>query len=52
MAEPGSQIRIDTDAGRVEVDGHTFQAQPLSSFVLELHAAGGLVPWARERVAE
>jgi 3-isopropylmalate/(R)-2-methylmalate dehydratase small subunit len=52
VVEPGSQIRIDTDAGRVEVDGHTFQAQPIPSFVLELQAAGGLVPWARERVAE
>jgi 3-isopropylmalate/(R)-2-methylmalate dehydratase small subunit len=49
-AEPGSHIRIDSDAGRVEVDGHVFQAQPIPSFVLDLQAAGGLVPWARERV--
>jgi 3-isopropylmalate/(R)-2-methylmalate dehydratase small subunit len=50
-AEPGSQIRIDTDAGRIDVDGHVFQARPIPAFVLELQAAGGLVAWARERAA-
>lgn len=51
-AEPGSRIHIDTDAGRIDVDGDVFQARPIPPFVLELQAAGGLVPWARERVTE
>jgi 3-isopropylmalate/(R)-2-methylmalate dehydratase small subunit len=49
-ARPGSRIRIDTDTGAVEVDGDTFQARPIAPFVLKLQAAGGLVPWASERV--
>ena len=51
-AEPGSWIRIDTDACRIDVDGDVFQARPIPPFVLELQAAGGLVPWVRERVTE
>lgn len=48
-AKPGSGIRIDTDTGRVEVDGERFQARPLHPFMLELVSSGGLVPWARRR---
>lgn len=47
---PGSRVRIDTDAGAVEVDGRRFQAERLPSFALELVGAGGLVPWARQRI--
>lgn len=50
-ARSGSRIRIDTDTGAIDVDGATFQAQPIAGLVQELHAAGGLVAWARERRA-
>lgn len=50
-ARTGSRLRIDTDTGEVAVDGTTFQAQPIPVLVQELHAAGGLVPWTRERQA-
>jgi 3-isopropylmalate/(R)-2-methylmalate dehydratase small subunit len=50
-AEPGSEIRIDSDTGAVEVDGHRFEGPPVTLLVGELQAAGGLVPWARERLA-
>lgn len=50
-ARPGSRIRIDTDTGEVEVDGRQFAAKPLAPFVLEVQRAGGLVPWAQERLA-
>jgi 3-isopropylmalate/(R)-2-methylmalate dehydratase small subunit len=49
-ATAGSQIRIDTEAGEIEVDGKSFPAAPVAALVAELQAAGGLVPWARERV--
>jgi 3-isopropylmalate/(R)-2-methylmalate dehydratase small subunit len=48
-ARRGSRIRIDTDTGEVEVDGTAFRSRPIAPFVLQLQAAGGLVPWASER---
>jgi 3-isopropylmalate/(R)-2-methylmalate dehydratase small subunit len=48
-AKPGSRIRIDTEAGEIEVDGRGFQAPPVAALVTELQTAGGLVQWARER---
>lgn len=48
-AQPGSQIRIDTDTGDVEVDGRTYPAAPVAPLVEELQAAGGLIPFAQER---
>jgi 3-isopropylmalate/(R)-2-methylmalate dehydratase small subunit len=45
-ARPGSRIRIDTDAGAVEVEGRSFRAAPVAPLVEELQAAGGLVPFA------
>jgi len=50
-ARPGSRVRIETDTGVVQVDGETFQAQPIPQLVQELQASGGLVPWARERLS-
>jgi 3-isopropylmalate/(R)-2-methylmalate dehydratase small subunit len=50
-AKADSRIRIDTDTGEVEVDGERFQAAPIDPFVLELQNAGGLVPWAQERLS-
>jgi 3-isopropylmalate/(R)-2-methylmalate dehydratase small subunit len=49
-AAPGSRIRIDTDAGVIEVDGRTFTAAPIAPLVEELQSAGGLVAHARGRV--
>jgi 3-isopropylmalate/(R)-2-methylmalate dehydratase small subunit len=49
-AQPGSQIRIETDSGDVEVDGQRFRTKPIAPFVAELQSVGGLVPWARERL--
>jgi 3-isopropylmalate/(R)-2-methylmalate dehydratase small subunit len=48
-AKPGSRIRIDTEAGEIEVDGRSFQAPPVAALVTELQTAGGLVQWAKER---
>jgi 3-isopropylmalate/(R)-2-methylmalate dehydratase small subunit len=51
-AVPGSDVRVDTDAGEVEVDGRTFQAGAIDPFTLELVSEGGLVPWAQRRARE
>jgi 3-isopropylmalate/(R)-2-methylmalate dehydratase small subunit len=48
-AQTGSSIRIDTTAGEIEVDGRRFTAPPVPELVAELQAAGGLVPWTKER---
>jgi 3-isopropylmalate/(R)-2-methylmalate dehydratase small subunit len=48
-AQPGSRIRIDTEAVAIEVDGRRFTAPPVPELVAELQAAGGLVPWTKER---
>jgi 3-isopropylmalate dehydratase small subunit len=50
-ARTGSHLRIDTDAGEVEVDGRPFAARPAAPLVRELHDAGGLVPWVARRAA-
>jgi len=46
----GSRIRIDTETGRVEVDGSPYDAAPIAPIVQELQTAGGLIPHARGRV--
>jgi len=48
-ARPGSKIRIDTRAGEISVDGRRFTIPPVAKLVAELQAAGGLVPWTKER---
>jgi 3-isopropylmalate/(R)-2-methylmalate dehydratase small subunit len=50
-ARAGSRIAIDTDTGEVEVDGQRFRSTPIDQFVVDLQAAGGLVPWAREKLS-
>ena len=50
-ATPGSHVRVDTDTGEVEVEGCTFQASAMHPFTLAMVREGGLVPWARRRVA-
>jgi 3-isopropylmalate/(R)-2-methylmalate dehydratase small subunit len=50
-AHDGSKIEIDTDSGRVVVDGQSFQAAAIPAFMLDMIAAGGLVPYAQEQLA-
>jgi 3-isopropylmalate/(R)-2-methylmalate dehydratase small subunit len=50
-ARPGSRVRIDVEAGSVEVDGATFASRPLPPFMLELLGEGGLVPWVGKQLA-
>ena len=51
-ARPGSEIRIDVEAGEVVVDGNVHRAPPLPAFVVELQQAGGLIAWAQRRVRD
>ena len=48
-AQQGSSIHIDTEAGEITVDGRRFAVPPVPRLVAELQAAGGLVPWTKER---
>jgi 3-isopropylmalate/(R)-2-methylmalate dehydratase small subunit len=50
-AHDGSTIAIDTDTGQVVVDGHSFQAAAIPAFMLDMIAAGGLVPYAQAQLA-
>jgi 3-isopropylmalate/(R)-2-methylmalate dehydratase small subunit len=50
-ASPGSVLRLDLEAGSVEVDGRAFPIAPVPGFMREMFAAGGLVPWVAERLA-
>ena len=47
-ARPGSAVVIEPDTGAIRVDGKVYAGQPLPPFMLELLAAGGLVPWIRD----
>jgi 3-isopropylmalate/(R)-2-methylmalate dehydratase small subunit len=46
-AAPGSALQLDLEAGELTVDRRRFPVTPLPAFLLELFAAGGLVPWVR-----
>lgn len=49
-ASDGSRVRVDLGGGEVELeDGTVLSATPLPGFVQEMIAAGGLVPWSRQR---
>ena len=48
-AKAGAQIRIDTDAGKIDVDGRVFPAPAVPAIVADVRAAGGLIPWTKER---
>ena len=49
-AAPRSFLRLDLDAGTVEVDGASFPIVPVPEFMRAMFAAGGLVPWVQERL--
>ena len=51
-ARDGARVRIDTDTGEIDVDGAPYAARPIAPFVLDMIGSGGLVPWARRRIAE
>jgi 3-isopropylmalate/(R)-2-methylmalate dehydratase small subunit len=50
-AKPGARIEIDTDKGEIEVDGERFKTDPIPAFMTDMISSGGLIPWARERLA-
>ncbi len=51
-ARPGATIRVAPREGRVDVDGHAFEATVLPPFIIEMVRRGGLVPYVRRRLSE
>ena len=49
-AHSGSRVAIDTD-GAVTVDDRAFKVPPTPDFMQEMISSGGLIPWARRRLA-
>ena len=51
--EHGSDVEVDPAEGTIRdvSTGETFRADPLPESVMAIVAAGGLVPWVRERMA-
>ena len=49
-AVSGQRIRIDTDAGAIEVSGERYEIAPLPEFMTEMIDSGGLVEWVRARL--
>lgn len=49
-AVSGERIRIDTDAGAIEVLGERYEIAPLPEFMTEMIDSGGLVEWVRARL--
>ncbi len=45
-----SEIRVDVDGSEVVVDGERFETEPIPSFMQDMLASGGLIPWGRERL--
>lgn len=50
VAGEGDPIVIDLAAGEVTVSDRTFRAQPFPDFLRQIIAAGGLVPFVRQRI--
>ena len=50
-AKLGAEIRIDTDSGEIEVDGERFKTAPVPPFMRDMLSSGGLIPWARQKLA-
>lgn len=50
-AAPGSTVEVDTESGRISIDGRSFGTAPVPAFLQGLYASGGLVPWVRGRLA-
>lgn len=52
--QTGHTLEVDLAAGTIhDVDtGQTFQATPYPPFMLELIAAGGLIPYTRQKLAK
>jgi 3-isopropylmalate/(R)-2-methylmalate dehydratase small subunit len=50
---PGDEVEVDPVGAEVRnvTRGLSFDSEPLPDFVLEIVAAGGLVPWVRERAS-
>jgi 3-isopropylmalate dehydratase small subunit len=48
----GDEVTIDTGAGRISWDGGEAGLPPQPPFIQELLARGGIVEWARHRLAE
>jgi 3-isopropylmalate/(R)-2-methylmalate dehydratase small subunit len=48
-ADAGARIEVDLDHGTVTVEGERFDIAPIPDFMRQMLAAGGLVPWLRER---
>ncbi len=49
---PGDDMRIDLEAGKVEVGGHTFQAEAFPEFLLNIIRHGGNIGYARAVLAQ
>ncbi len=49
-AEPDAELGLDLDAGTIAVGDRSFPIAPVPGFMREMFAAGGLVPWLRERL--
>lgn len=50
-AKQGSRIRIDTDKGKIEVDGERFASEPAPPFMQDMISSGGLIPWGRRNLS-
>jgi 3-isopropylmalate/(R)-2-methylmalate dehydratase small subunit len=48
-AGAGALVEVDLDHGTVAVEGERFDIAPIPDFMRQMLAAGGLVPWLRER---
>ena len=48
----GDEVEIDQNTGLItnHTKGQTYQAKPFPPFMQELIAAGGLMPWVKERI--
>ena len=50
--EPGADVALDVEGGKISVGGDTFDFPPLPPEILAIRDAGGLLAYARQKLAD
>ena len=46
----GSNAKIDTETGIIEIDGNTFKAEPFPEFINKIIVKGGLMEYVKDKI--
>ena len=50
VAKTGSRGRVDTETGKIEVDGQIFESEPFPDFINNIISKGGLMEYVKDKI--